>query len=294
MLLRPSVLVPVDFSGASRGALRYAAAIAEHFYASLSIVAVDELLPGPVLSRADVDAFVGRTFPAGPPRVPDIEIDVRAGRPALEIRRAAREREPDLIVMSTHGIAGLRNALFGSTTERVLRETITPVLVTPPDDPGPPSIEALKDAIRRVLVPVDLGESTRHQVRIARGLAEAFDASLVLLHVVEPRRLAGLDRPGANAQLEQLRVEQPARLHTQIIIGDGDAAERIASEANARDAGLIVMGLHSVVGLSPRMGSVTYRVLCRVARPVLALPPALDRGLAGTEIRMASLAAEPA
>jgi nucleotide-binding universal stress UspA family protein len=53
----------------------------------------------------------------------------------------------------------------------------------------------------------------------------------------------------------------------------GEPAEEIAKVASDRDAGLIVMGLHSSPVLGPRMGSVTYRVLCLAHRLVLALPP---------------------
>jgi len=52
-----------------------------------------------------------------------------------------------------------------------------------------------------------------------------------------------------------------------------EPAEEIAKVAGDRDAGLIIMGLHSSPLLGPRMGSVTYRVLCLAHRPVLALPP---------------------
>jgi hypothetical protein len=42
---------------------------------------------------------------------------------------------------------------------------------------------------------------------------------------------------------------------------------------------LIVMGLHSSPLLGPRMGSVTYRVLCLAHRLVLAVPPEPPRAL---------------
>ena len=44
--------------------------------------------------------------------------------------------------------------------------------------------------------------------------------------------------------------------------------------AHDRDAGLIVMGLHGSPLLGPRMGSVTYRLLCLAPTLVFALPPA--------------------
>ena len=51
------------------------------------------------------------------------------GKPHFEIVRYARENSIDLIVMASHGLSGWEHALFGSTAERVLRESPCPVLV---------------------------------------------------------------------------------------------------------------------------------------------------------------------
>ena len=57
------------------------------------------------------------------------------------------------------------------------------------------------------------------------------------------------------------------------LVAFGDPAEEIAKLARERQAGLIVIGLHGSPMLGPRMGSVTYRVLCLAPALVLALPP---------------------
>lgn len=46
----------------------------------------------------------------------------------LEIVRVADEQDADLIVMATHGRGFVSHALFGSTTERVVRKAPCPVL----------------------------------------------------------------------------------------------------------------------------------------------------------------------
>ncbi|RPJ01136.1 MAG: universal stress protein [Deltaproteobacteria bacterium] len=51
------------------------------------------------------------------------------GKPHFEILRYARENDIDLIVMASHGLSGWEHALFGSTAEKVLRESPCPVLV---------------------------------------------------------------------------------------------------------------------------------------------------------------------
>ena len=44
MNVRPSILCPIDFSEASAGALRYAAALADHFVTRLIVLSVEDPL----------------------------------------------------------------------------------------------------------------------------------------------------------------------------------------------------------------------------------------------------------
>ena len=57
-----------------------------------------------------------------------VEEVVVQGKPSAEIMRFARETEVDMIVLGTHGKGMLDQALFGSTTERVVRRAPCPVL----------------------------------------------------------------------------------------------------------------------------------------------------------------------
>jgi nucleotide-binding universal stress UspA family protein len=50
-------------------------------------------------------------------------------RPEEAIVDAARLRDVDMIVMSTHGRSGIRRAVMGSVAESVLRRTPTPILL---------------------------------------------------------------------------------------------------------------------------------------------------------------------
>lgn len=292
---RPSVLCPVDFSESSRGALRYSAVLAEHAAARLTVLAIndpllkeaDELAGSAHLTedtQRDVARFFADTFEPHPHRVPEVRLEVRTGKPAEEILRRARELRCQLVVMSSHGLTGFRKLFFGSTTERVLRETHVPVLVTSAVDHGPVRAEDVTAGVRRVLVPVDLTAATPHQLRIARGLAESLHVPLLLLHVVEPVHATGSAaarlpkveaerRYRAEQALERALEMMPEGFKAEALIAYGEPAEEIAKLAHDRDAGLIVIGLHSSPLLGPRMGSVTYRVMCLSHRLVLALPP---------------------
>jgi nucleotide-binding universal stress UspA family protein len=52
------------------------------------------------------------------------------GYPPEEILNEVRMGSYDLLVMGTHGHTGIKHALLGSVTERVLRQSPVPVLVT--------------------------------------------------------------------------------------------------------------------------------------------------------------------
>jgi nucleotide-binding universal stress UspA family protein len=267
-MTRPSVLCPVDFSDASRGALRYAAALAAHFYANLIVLTVND----PEIN--DVAVFVDKTFGATRPLVPEIRLETASGLPAVEILRLANETHADVIVMSTHGAHGVRTML-GSVAERVLRDTRVPVVVTPAADPGPRSLEEWKESLKRILIPVDLSAWTPQQVAIGRGLAEALGTELIFLHVLEEadadRRLA------AHAELNRIIHDTAPALRPAMTLAVGDPASQIARVARARAADLIVMGLHTSGDARPSMGHVTYSVLCQSPALVIAWPPAYTR-----------------
>jgi universal stress protein A len=311
MTWKPTVLCPIDFSDASRGALRYAAAIAEHFGSDLMVTTVND----PLLSDAEdmaegeghmaeetareMERFVEETFAHRARPAVRTRFESVTGKPAAEILGLAARAHAHVIVMGSHGATGVRKLFFGSTTERVLRETTVPVLVTPASDAGPALLPDIRKTIRHVVAPVDLSPATDHQVRVACGLARALDVSLVVVHVVEPVRSA---RPGfrprpnvdserrdrAERELETL-IDAMAPVKAEALVVFGEPSEEIAKVAHDRDAGLIVMGLHASPLLGPRMGSVTYRVLCLAHVLLLALPPVPVRASASGESRRSTV-----
>jgi nucleotide-binding universal stress UspA family protein len=66
-------------------------------------------------------------------RSQDIRVvwEVRVGKPADEIVRAAQTTDADLILMSSHGRGGLRRWAFGSVANEVLHRGIVPVMIMP-------------------------------------------------------------------------------------------------------------------------------------------------------------------
>lgn len=136
------ILVPVDFSPASKKAFKYALRFAEEFAAELTLLYVlgPVLTPGPAgierelaVSKADVsDAeknLRALTASARNGRAGHPQRTMRTGVPAHEIVEVAKEADIDLIVLATHGHTGWKHFCIGSTAERVVRAAPCPVLV---------------------------------------------------------------------------------------------------------------------------------------------------------------------
>jgi nucleotide-binding universal stress UspA family protein len=134
-----SILVPVDFSDASRQALRYAAAFARRLGATLTLLHV--LAPLNVPSRLASDGERRQVeylrhaeqslAELAQGEMPDIAAGTRvmAGRVYEKIVQFAEEARSGLIIIGTHGAGGLKRLLIGSTAENVVRQAPCPVLV---------------------------------------------------------------------------------------------------------------------------------------------------------------------
>ena len=140
--------------------------------------------------------------------------------------------------------------------------------------------------VERILVAVDLGETTEGTCATAAELARALGAELVFLHVYDVSSFEELQREAPSLYLDQvlenLRMqirsklgqleEAPARFRVEVV-PDGPVAQAILDAAERYGADLIVMGTHGRTGL-PRvlLGSVAETVLRRASVPVLVVP----------------------
>jgi nucleotide-binding universal stress UspA family protein len=297
MMTLRSILCAVDFSEQSRDALRWAGAFAAQFQSQLTILNVlDPLLADAARIRYGLDLATQETEPAlrefasstwrdGAASDRQATIVVRTGNASDEILESAADRRADLIVLGTQGLGGVRKWLLGSTTERVLRRAQTSVLAVPPGGEHVPlAVSARRSSIDRLMSATDFSASSTAAVEHAAELANAFEVPLLLCHFVPPT-LAPLQWRHFATESEEARVadarEQLERLKSRLSVSSGcevevslgPAAELIASTAEQRQAGLIVMGLTGAGDPSRRRpGSIAYRVLSSTSIPVLGTP----------------------
>jgi nucleotide-binding universal stress UspA family protein len=136
------ILVPTDFSESAQHAFGYGLSFAREYHAELVLLHVVEnltvgyasdLFPVPMAevfqeisgyARSELAKLATQAREKG---VVVSELVVQ-GKPSAEIIRQAAESQVDMIVLGTHGKGMLDQALFGSTTERVVRRAPCPVL----------------------------------------------------------------------------------------------------------------------------------------------------------------------
>ena len=106
-------------------------------------------------------------------------------------------------------------------------------------------------ATSRILLAIDDSPPSQWATDVAGGLAQALDANVMVIHVVEPteRDLARdadevveQRRRDATALLERVRRSLPAAVESDHVLREGTPSGEIASAARMWEADLIVMG----------------------------------------------------
>ncbi len=281
------ILAPIDFSGLSANALRYAFAIAQRTGARITAVYANSFTPPPYFTegrmeefnrqfresfdeaRRAASEFVTASLGAA---AAGVETRVIEGLPADVIARAAAESGADLIVMGTHGRDGFNRWRLGSVAETALRQSRIPVLTV--RDAG--ASEANPPTIRKILCPVNDSSAARESLRVATALAAAFGAKVTALHVREPGAHGGPpdlctwigQQPQAACDIEELTRQ-------------GDAAAEIVSASREPGCDLAVIGAtHKPFADTTVLGVTTARVLRHAGCPVLMV---LERAGAASE-----------
>lgn len=208
-----------------------------------------------------------------PKGVAKIETLVRLGRPASVIVDVAEDVGADVILMGSRGHTGLKSLLLGSVSSSVLTDAHCSVLVA---RPGSASLD-------RVLFATDGSDAARSAEAFLASLPRAEGVHVTALSVAEPYvmpaavplpytmdvqritdeilryRQEHAERAASEAARRLAEVGWPAEARTAF----GPAAATIAAEADAVDAGLIVVG---AAGMNPVERFIVGSVAARVAR----------------------------
>jgi nucleotide-binding universal stress UspA family protein len=234
-----AVIAAIDLGPSSARVLRHAAGFARLWSAPLTVLHV--CADRSVEERERVVEFCKRT---GPYEIDFDETDVvvRFGHVSEMIRREAVKADARLVVIGSRGHGGLAKLLLGSSSEAVLRNTATPVLLVPPIDLD---IVSIADRAQLnsgpILAAVDLAEACDHQLSIASRMADLAKQPLLLM-TVAPARLS--DHEASRMLRERGHLLTPVKPRATIV-RRGIVADEISLCAKAEGAGLVVMGLRT-------------------------------------------------
>lgn len=198
-----------------------------------------------------------------------VESLVVEGEAAEVILTTAREKQADLIVMSTHGYSGLTRWVMGSVTERIIAHAPCPVLVVREDKP-----------VTRMLIPLDGSELAERAILPGLEIATAFGAEVEFFRAVQPvpqESINELEKAehGLGTQLQdswleaaseylkqQAELAQRRGLKAKAVVRTGAAASTLLDYADAMEIDAVAMATHGRSGLQKWLyGSVTEKVL---------------------------------
>jgi nucleotide-binding universal stress UspA family protein len=270
MLPFKQILCPVDFSGLSALALRYAELMAGRSGGLVTAVHATTFEAPAYFSQSRLQELERQfheaqeeahqaleKFANGNRGVQTLVVDAR---PVAAILWTAERVGADLIVMGTHGRSGFERYRMGSVAERILHESTVPVL-TVRETPG-----REEPAIRKVLCPVNDSAAARKALDLAAEVASAFGAALVVAHVEEE---------GAQKREELCRTvpdEVRGKCQVEEILRQGNPAEEIVRLAGEQNADLLVMGAqHKAFADTTVIGTTTARAVRHAPCPVLTI-----------------------
>ena len=291
-----NILIPVDFSNASRKAMHYATHLAMRFGAKLTVThVIPEFAAFNYAFPDDTREFEKQAFLETrrllPTEIPEAYRDrlntqtiVKCGDVRDELLSLVGDEKVDLIVMGTHGRRNLERFFLGSTAETMLRRVPVPILTVSQRGTEQQTELAFDIPFRRILYATDLPEANLPGLHYCADLARTLGAHLTLLHVMAPLGTPTFeDEAETHARRmgelhKAIEREHGGDLGVATEVVQGTPHREILKFAETMNADLIAINLQSK-GLLERalLGSTAERVIRSAKIPVLSIPaPAVE------------------
>jgi nucleotide-binding universal stress UspA family protein len=297
------ILVPVDFSEASKKAVTYGMTIAAQTNAKLFLAhivhdtsALNYTFPSETFEAEShqYDAAkqqIQKLIPAECMGIFDVEMIVKTGNIDAELRGIVEEQAVDLVVMGSHGRRHFGRWFIGSVTERLLRKLHVPILSVSHVAPEKHAIELGLVSVQQILYAADLSEDTAIGMQYAIELARGTGAKLTVAHVVDNTNFVLLTNT-ATGYLETSKMwvdsvtkklhalvarEKPPDVEIEVAILEGKPYQEILRFADEHAIDIIVLNLQSK-GILERafLGSTAERIVRLAHMPVLSVPVAIS------------------
>jgi nucleotide-binding universal stress UspA family protein len=264
-----TILVPTDMSPASTSALQYARFFHERFGAAVSVLHAEHIELPPYFSIAQLGDlkrelkklsrnatdYVKKESSSVLGFLPDTRVVESA--PTDAILEQSKDKKFGLIIMGMHGHSTVERLWMGSVTERVLRQSMIPVLAVHKDPSESP--------IRKILCPMNLSETGRQALEYAATIGKEMKAELIVLHVIEKGE-EPLACPLADALMHKSCSIKEISFH-------GNAAKTIAEASNDLKPDLLVIGAERKASKLGELFSSTTAAVMQLAIGSLLVVP---------------------
>lgn len=281
------ILVPMDFSQISFGALRTAIAICKRQLATLTLLHVVEnnYVVTHALHGVPFGNIQGELADIAKENLTKLAKDTRtehdlvvthvvqSGSPAEIIAMIAQDRRIDLIVMGTHGQSRFREFFMGSTTFRVIKTARCPVL----------SVPGHANAInfKKILFPVRFMANGLEKYEVLRPIIQKSKARLIIAGVMSRDEGTESKMESLVHSLKDVAKNDDVDFSTDVYYCDDIAKQVLAlSIVETPDLLVITATLNSNWReLFP--GTYVQQIVSHAKCPVLCIPPKYADSLSG-------------
>lgn len=189
----------------------------------------------------------------------EVESTIRIGVPQEEIVQEAREGDYDTIVVGSHDVANLLEALLGTVTDKVVHKANVNVLVVRGERP---------QRLKRILVPIGGQRMNKKVVEVGARLGRLSQASVTILFVTNPvptmytgldeieetlPELLNTDTPIARYLRWSARYLADQGVEADVELAQGVAADEIMRVARQGGYDMVVIGAATTPGLIRRL-----------------------------------------
>lgn len=213
-----NILIPVDYSPASRNAANYGLAYAKEKGAKVILVhvfhipvvvsetpvAIPDFTELEKASLNEMERYVNELKANG--TLPEMETLVRPGFVQDELAQIVEEYKIGLIIMGIKGAGKVAEVVVGSNTTAIMREFSCPTIAVPMD--------AVYKPIKSIVFACDLEKITDDEaLAVIKKWVKDNDAKLYLLNVVEKAQQASFSKAVSGITLEHVFEQINHSLH---------------------------------------------------------------------------------
>lgn len=267
------ILVPTDFSEHAENALKAAAQIAKKNSAEIIILHMLELpsqMNDAVLGGASIPEtmlFIKKANEtldeiAAKPYLDGISITeiVKMDKPIQGITQVSKEYDVDLIVMGSHGSSGIDELLIGSNTEKVVRNSDTPVLVIKKEIPN--------FNAANIVFASDFSDESKKPFEKLLNFTKLFDSKIHLTTICTPNSFKPTHV--AEKAMKEFITEFNLSNYATHIYNDTNIEKGIINFANSINADIIGMCTHGRTGFAHFFnGSISEGLVNHAVKPVI-------------------------